>query len=205
MQGIRTVSCTYAIPIAASGCAHTDMPGCSLQPQQVVLCEKFLQLAPSNATDCCRHHVLTQQLTFLEDLSTSTWNSLQKAMQWLFRSSTDEATCKQEHDEHLFAQQLLTCTPCTTRKLQASNVASASHCQPYWTCGTFTPGGCTDAECCTSILRVLSGDSGGSNPDPGWLTTHMLQKFLVLYNVQCAMLQSTIYVLHNMEKSVHVY
>ena len=24
-------------------------------------------------------------------------------MQWLFRSSTDEATCKQEHDEHLYS------------------------------------------------------------------------------------------------------
>ena len=36
--------------------------------------------------------------TFLEDFSTSTWNSLQKAMQWLFRSSTDEATCISAED-----------------------------------------------------------------------------------------------------------
>ena len=40
-------------------------------------------------------------ITFLDGLSTSTRNSLQKAMQWLFRSSTDEATCSCNPDWHV--------------------------------------------------------------------------------------------------------
>lgn len=67
--------------------------------------------------------------------------------------------------------------------------------------GYFCSCGCTDVECCTSVLRVLSGDFEGSNDDPGWLTAHMLQTFHVLYDVLCAMLQSAIFMLHHMDKS----